>query len=185
MWKYETHFGRIREQDPLKQGLKLTCKESQVQGIEIREQDPLKQGLKQALAAALVADCINSRARSIKTRIETYFHRPHRGRAPGIREQDPLKQGLKLQPKTRAASSLSYSRARSIKTRIETYLVGAPLDQDKIREQDPLKQGLKLGSAESLRAATTIREQDPLKQGLKPNTTTARPATQRFASKIH
>ena len=36
----------IREQDPLKQGLKLVVTESHVPCILIREQDPLKQGLK-------------------------------------------------------------------------------------------------------------------------------------------
>jgi len=38
---------KIREQDPLKQGLKLDDVHSMAQGISIREQDPLKQGLKQ------------------------------------------------------------------------------------------------------------------------------------------
>ena len=43
-WEYEF---RIREQDPLKQGLKLTRYEPAVYASpEIREQDPLKQGLK-------------------------------------------------------------------------------------------------------------------------------------------
>ena len=60
----------IREQDPLKQGLKqftiLYCKISKF----IREQDPLKQGLKH----------MQGSERQDKTT---------------IREQDPLKQGLK------------------------------------------------------------------------------------------
>ena len=37
----------------------------------IREQDPLKQGLKPNLARALIVSIADSRARSIKTRIET------------------------------------------------------------------------------------------------------------------
>ena len=37
----------IREQDPLKQGLKLNKIRSSNHHQEIREQDPLKQGLKQ------------------------------------------------------------------------------------------------------------------------------------------
>ncbi len=39
----------IREQDPLKQGLKLKMSKdsSHLFEVEIREQDPLKQGLKQ------------------------------------------------------------------------------------------------------------------------------------------
>ena len=36
----------IREQDPLKQGLKLKNKRSYNSYTNIREQDPLKQGLK-------------------------------------------------------------------------------------------------------------------------------------------
>ncbi|QCR17324.1 hypothetical protein DKM28_16100 [Methanosarcina mazei] len=60
----------IREQDPLKQGLKLWCHvEIPITG-EIREQDPLKQGLK-----------------LIPTTNNLF--------PAEIREQDPLKQGLK------------------------------------------------------------------------------------------
>ena len=39
-------YPKIREQDPLKQGLKLDYLEACNQVIIIREQDPLKQGLK-------------------------------------------------------------------------------------------------------------------------------------------
>jgi len=64
-------FFIIREQDPLKQGLKL-IESVTVQPVRsIREQDPLKQGLKPYCVC--VFDPENS-----------------------IREQDPLKQGLKL-----------------------------------------------------------------------------------------
>jgi len=61
----------------------------------IREQDPLKQGLKPSFIFFSPLKRINSRARSIKTRIET-----------------PCS-GILL-------SCESNSRARSIKTRIET-----------------------------------------------------------------
>ena len=62
----------IREQDPLKQGLKPHDTDSVTPSIFIREQDPLKQGLK------------------LRSLTLSY-------RLPGrIREQDPLKQGLKL-----------------------------------------------------------------------------------------
>ena len=61
----------IREQDPLKQGLKLNEKEEWENGDTIREQDPLKQGLKLM--------CLEWS--------EMVSH--------SIREQDPLKQGLK------------------------------------------------------------------------------------------
>jgi len=39
-------WGRIREQDPLKQGLKLPIVTRTILLGQIREQDPLKQGLK-------------------------------------------------------------------------------------------------------------------------------------------
>ena len=60
----------IREQDPLKQGLKPEIHEEHIKTFSIREQDPLKQGLK--LASFLSSMVITF-----------------------IREQDPLKQGLK------------------------------------------------------------------------------------------
>ena len=62
----------IREQDPLKQGLKPIQHSSMLMVTIIREQDPLKQGLKPLL--------IVIRQLLLK-----------------IREQDPLKQGLKPQ----------------------------------------------------------------------------------------
>ena len=61
----------IREQDPLKQGLKRGWRARICQRYQIREQDPLKQGLK--LINIDIMDSWNQ-----------------------IREQDPLKQGLKL-----------------------------------------------------------------------------------------
>jgi len=39
----------IREQDPLKQGLKLNLSPRLINDFTIREQDPLKQGLKPAI----------------------------------------------------------------------------------------------------------------------------------------
>ena len=62
----------IREQDPLKQGLKHRVMYSSNGVSWIREQDPLKQGLKQ-----------------IDFEASSFPLKP-------IREQDPLKQGLKL-----------------------------------------------------------------------------------------
>ena len=62
----------IREQDPLKQGLKLRRHDHNPVTNCIREQDPLKQGLKQdKIACAVARGYENSRARSTKTRIET------------------------------------------------------------------------------------------------------------------
>ena len=65
----------IREQDPLKQGLKpqsFTLAECPAH-THIREQDPLKQGLKQNsdITQKFHPESY-SRARSIKTRIETF-----------------------------------------------------------------------------------------------------------------
>ena len=68
-----------------------------VMRMRIREQDPLKQGLKPSPARQKENLDRYSRARSIKTRIETresWVHRRHNI----IREQDPLKQGLKRSP---------------------------------------------------------------------------------------
>ena len=63
---------------------------------QIREQDPLKQGLKPAQPEAVEKILNDSRARSIKTRIETSSLPVDSSAVTQIREQDPLKQGLKL-----------------------------------------------------------------------------------------
>ncbi len=86
---------KIREQDPLKQGLKQITFSNKNRFSCIREQDPLKQGLK-PLLQYIERFPRNSRARSIKTRIET-------------EKQDQGDIGF-----------IPDSRARSIKTRIET-----------------------------------------------------------------
>ncbi len=87
--------------------------------LYIREQDPLKQGLKRNLAKFFHINTYSrarstktrietlqllmyieygtySRARSTKTRIETSVRLEFRKNSIMIREQDPLKQGLKL-----------------------------------------------------------------------------------------
>ncbi|AAM33066.1 hypothetical protein MM_3370 [Methanosarcina mazei Go1] len=110
----------IREQDPLKQGLKPNSRMRSLRIFIIREQDPLKQGLKLNTLTYLFLLVF-------------------------IREQDPLKQGLKQSVQFFSCQVVDgYSRARSTKTRIETkedldYLK----EHNIIREQDPLKQGLK------------------------------------------
>ena len=63
-------YFKIREQDPLKQGLKLNQPPISYRFLFIREQDPLKQGLK--LPPLILIPMLQQ-----------------------IREQDPLKQGLK------------------------------------------------------------------------------------------
>ena len=67
-----------------------------IRRLKIREQDPLKQGLKPKLAHSKPGAPQDSRARSTKTRIETFFGPGLYPKRRGIREQDPLKQGLKL-----------------------------------------------------------------------------------------
>ena len=62
----------------------------------IREQDPLKQGLKLHVQLYHSDNHNNSRARSTKTRIETLQYCTYSSINYDIREQDPLKQGLKL-----------------------------------------------------------------------------------------
>ena len=75
----------IREQDPLKQGLKLRILCKPLKWRLIREQDPLKQGLK------------------------LHYHSSCRINSP-IREQDPLKQGLKHPSAVaRAASEITFA----------------------------------------------------------------------------
>jgi len=134
----------IREQDPLKQGLKPSLGALWLPACLIREQDPLKQGLKPfvyllgriffsysrarstktrietLIPETLLLSKSNSRARSTKTRIETHKTGLHPRRFRMIREQDPLKQGLKLIVPSRVIPAKLYSRARSTKTRIET-----------------------------------------------------------------
>jgi len=61
----------------------------------IREQDPLKQGLKLHWNLYRPFSKQYSRARSIKTRIETPIYIFLQYYYNMIREQDPLKQGLK------------------------------------------------------------------------------------------
>ena len=64
----------IREQDPLKQGLKPDTEiTALISIISIREQDPLKQGLKPVMTKPDGSFTVHSRARSTKTRIETCF----------------------------------------------------------------------------------------------------------------
>ncbi len=61
-------------QDPLKQGLKHFVKSLQAMNfLTIRMQDPLKQGLKLFTDGYIPILVFDSNARSIKTRIETYY----------------------------------------------------------------------------------------------------------------
>ena len=99
----------IREQDPLKQGLKPFLSSEVTSTEKIREQDPLKQGLKPFGAAISAAIWPDSRARSIKTRIETALVPYVAILALGIREQDPLKQGLKLMVRSLFLISLVFA----------------------------------------------------------------------------
>ena len=85
----------IREQDPLKQGLKLRDRCSKEIIRCIREQDPLKQGLKHYPVVVRISDIHIIREQDplkqgLKLIVSCIFT-PSRS----IREQDPLKQGLK------------------------------------------------------------------------------------------
>ena len=111
----------IREQDPLKQGLKHNPIERHAVNRYIREQDPLKQGLKHHLICIQFIKLRDSRSRSTKTRIETIYQYLVILLITPIREQDPLKQGLKPICLILFNSVHSNSRARSTKTRIETH----------------------------------------------------------------
>ncbi len=176
----------------------------------IREQDPLKQGLKLNNLHLIVIDILNSWARSIKTRIETYFHkftcpflynswaRSIKTRIETIIYADgvscygnswarSIKTRIETMYSHRPISWLMHSWARSIKTRIETHFLNILYHfMSRIREQDPLKQGLKRCFVLLVWVNTFIREQDPLKQGLKPRSCTCFYLyTLRFVSKIH
>ena len=148
--RIETEFGfcthllilDIREQDPLKQGLKPSIDGGKCFFNSIREQDPLKQGLKRATPCSPIFSFC-------------------------IREQDPLKQGLKPHICKIKRQNNIHSWARSTKTRIETGSATLAIDPAFIREQDPLKQGLKQHKKWIAVKNSEIREQDPLKQGLK------------------
>ena len=108
----------------------------------IREQDPLKQGLK--LGHLSCSDSvIHSRARSTKTRIETNYHKNNLAFRRHSRARS-TKTRIETQEQSHRCSPMCYSRARSTKTRIETFRTPANcLSLGEIREQDPLKQGLK------------------------------------------
>ncbi|AKB60706.1 hypothetical protein MSMAP_0721 [Methanosarcina mazei SarPi] len=113
---------RIREQDPLKQGLKLVrilwildiSLNSRARSIKTRIETVARMVFRSYLRHSY------SRARSIKTRIETPNQSKPESLAVSIREQDPLKQGLKHSAGGAAVTMGGNSRARSIKTRIET-----------------------------------------------------------------
>ena len=109
----------IREQDPLKQGLKLCCDLVEGDCVKIREQDPLKQGLKLPDMNSFIPTLTYSRARSTKTRIETSLIDtcrilPEDSRARSTKTR--IETSRSLQPVWR----IIHSRARSTKTRIET-----------------------------------------------------------------
>ena len=77
-------IGFIREQDPLKQGLKRSEPPDSRIKHSIREQDPLKQGLKPCMESKPTRISEYSRARSIKTRIETYYASNFLGKSFGF-----------------------------------------------------------------------------------------------------
>ena len=110
----------------------------------IREQDPLKQGLKPLSFFSTLLNWFNSWARSIKTRIETSWNLGYRQ----LYRVDSWARSIKTRIETSNGNDYHItcfwnSWARSIKTRIETNYVEAEQCVSMIREQDPLKQGLK------------------------------------------
>jgi len=113
-------------------------------GVIIRMQDPLKQGLKQTSRETCPVVAKNSNARSTKTRIETHRQLTADYGNCWIRMQDPLKQGLKQQIQTVAVTTNPIRMQDPLKQGLK--LSSAPTLPDSliIRMQDPLKQGLKL-----------------------------------------
>ncbi len=86
----------------------------------IREQDPLKQGLKPDFIRWWIDQETDSRARSIKTRIETMCFRDQGYWMPDSRARS-IKTRIETISIDSTCSHTSHSRARSIKTRIETF----------------------------------------------------------------
>ena len=111
---------------------------------QIREQDPLKQGLKLCILYILSWRSFYSRARSTKTRIETLLLRERVKILTGIREQDPLKQGLKPFIVHVSSRSEEIREQDPLKQGLKQCKISFNPTCNHIREQDPLKQGLKL-----------------------------------------
>ena len=109
----------------------------------IREQDPLKQGLKHNVYWIINAIWGDSWARSTKTRIETdTYRREERREADSWARSTKTRIETRLRPSQRPRRNMD-SWARSTKTRIETVYLFITRRANNIREQNPLKQGLK------------------------------------------
>ena len=90
---------KIREQDPLKQGLKPVGTLLAKAGLDIdliREQDPIKQGLKLAPSLSRWTVEMIREQDPLKQGLKLFASSSTFWGFSKIREQDPLKQGLKL-----------------------------------------------------------------------------------------
>ncbi len=156
----------LGEQDPRKQGLKPFQLGQSQWCHTLGEQDPRKQGLKPKWPALRASHQHPRRARSKKTRIETWSLVPVDQMAVHSESKIQENKDWNLQGR-KVAWPLSPRRARSKKTRIET---GADFqiefDKD-LGEQDPRKQGLKRHRTTAFYTDLELGEQDPRKQGLK------------------
>ena len=183
----------VRDQHPLKQGLRLSCYCRRVVTSTVRDQHPLKQGLRQHLIGTRVEDfhvvrdqhplkqglrpafslanCLPStrpRPTSTKTRIKTVDDH-----GSGVNYYArPRPTSTKTRIKTRDVQCTSLTavspRPTSTKTRIKT-LANGQLSRDtvNVRDQHPLKQGLRLKALADDSAEQEVRDQHPLKQGLR------------------
>jgi len=109
----------------------------------VLEQNPSKQGLKPFHHPTGPETLNRFRAKSIKTRIETFHIASLLFQIPDVLEQNPSKQGLKRF----FQASASFRRA--------------------VLEQNPSKQGLKRFFQASASFRRAVLEQNPSKQGLK------------------
>jgi len=72
--KYTPAITKVLEQNPSKQGLKPSIfEEGQIIEHQVLEQNPSKQGLKPRKPSGRIRFRLRFRAKSIKTRIETFF----------------------------------------------------------------------------------------------------------------
>ncbi len=118
-----TPCGRVSEEDPRQQGLKLSVGlGTSPGGTPVSEEDPRQQGLKHPAARDhdRSGPTGRQRGRSTTTRIETPGRSPAAGPFCLVSEEDPRQQGLKLPSGAPCGLLIPGQRGRSTTTRIET-----------------------------------------------------------------
>ena len=116
----------VRDQHPLKQGLRPNENYLLEVLLIVRDQHPLKQGLRHFLLVGSVVTLERPRPTSTKTRIKTLSSESRSSLFAEVRDQHPLKQGLRRFTIKRNVSYLQCPRPTSTKTRIKTDTAAAP-----------------------------------------------------------